>query len=71
MMGLFHVIVPALALLISGCVLAPREAEEERSRLVDLDFAQALSDVTRRQVALEAAQKSFLAITSLRLFDLL
>jgi flagellar hook-associated protein 3 FlgL len=45
--------------------------EEERSRLVDLDFAQALSDVTRKQVALEAAHKSFVAITSLRLFDLL
>jgi flagellar hook-associated protein 3 FlgL len=45
--------------------------EEERSRLVDLDFAQALSDVTRKQIALEAAHKSFLAITSLRLFDLL
>ena len=45
--------------------------EEERSRLVDLDFAQALSEVTRKQAALEAAHKSFLAITSLKLFDLL
>ena len=45
--------------------------EEQRSRLMDLDFAQALSDVTRKQVALEAAQKSYLAVTQLRLFDFL
>jgi flagellar hook-associated protein 3 FlgL len=45
--------------------------EEERARLIDLDFAQALSDVTRKMVALEAAQKSYLAVTKLRLFDFL
>ena len=45
--------------------------EEERARLVDLDFAQALSDITRKQVALEAAQKSYLAVTQLTLFDFL
>ena len=45
--------------------------EEEHSRLVDLDYAQALSDATRKQVTLEAAQKSYLALTKLNLFDLL
>jgi flagellar hook-associated protein 3 FlgL len=45
--------------------------EEDHSRLVDLDFAQAISDVTRKQVSLEAAQKSYLAVTKLNLFDLL
>jgi flagellar hook-associated protein 3 FlgL len=45
--------------------------EEEHSRLVDLDYAQALSEATRKQVTLEAAQKSYLALTKLNLFDLL
>jgi flagellar hook-associated protein 3 FlgL len=45
--------------------------EEERARLVDLDYAQALSDITRKQVSLEAAQKSYLAVTKLNLFDFL
>ena len=45
--------------------------EQEHSRLVDLDYAQALSDATRKQVTLEAAQKSYLALTKLNLFDLL
>jgi flagellar hook-associated protein 3 FlgL len=45
--------------------------EEEHSRLVDLDYAQALSEATRKQVNLEAAQKSYLALTKLNLFDLL
>jgi len=45
--------------------------EEDRGRLIDLDYAQALSDVTRKQVTLEAAQKSYLAVTRLNLFDLL
>ncbi len=45
--------------------------EEEHSRLVDLDFSQAISDMTRKQVSLEAAQKSYLAVTKLNLFDLL
>jgi flagellar hook-associated protein 3 FlgL len=45
--------------------------EEEHSRLVDLDYAQALSDATRKQVTLEAAQKSYLALTKLNLFELL
>jgi len=45
--------------------------EEERSRLVDLDYAEALSEITRKQVSLEAAQKSYVAVTRLNLFDFL
>ena len=39
------------------------------SSLQDLDYAQALSDVAQKQTILEAAQKSFVKITSLSLFD--
>lgn len=42
---------------------------ENLSRLQDLDYASALSDLSREQVYLEAAQKSFIQVTSLRLFD--
>lgn len=42
---------------------------ENLSRLQDLDYASALSDLSREQVYLEAAQKSFVQVTSLRLFD--
>jgi flagellar hook-associated protein 3 FlgL len=45
--------------------------DEELSRLQDLDYAQALTDLQRRQFNLEAAQKSFMLVNSLRLFDLL
>jgi len=45
--------------------------EEDLSRLQSLDYAQALSDLTRKQVGLEAAQKSYIAVTQLRLFDLI
>jgi flagellar hook-associated protein 3 FlgL len=41
------------------------------SRLTDLDYNQALSDFARQQLSLDAAQKSFLKITSLSLFNLL
>lgn len=43
--------------------------ETNLSRLQDLDYAQAISKLTQEQIYLEAAQKSFLKITSLRLFD--
>ncbi len=43
--------------------------ETNLSRLQDLDYAQAISKLTQEQIYLEAAQKSFLQITSLRLFD--
>lgn len=45
--------------------------EEELSRLQDLDYAKALTDLSKRQFNLEAAQKSFMLVSSLRLFDLL
>jgi flagellar hook-associated protein 3 FlgL len=45
--------------------------DEELSRLQDLDYAQALTDLQRRQFNLEAAQKSFMLVNSLTLFDLL
>ena len=45
--------------------------EKDRSRLVDLDYAQALSDFARSQVSLEAAQRSYIAVTKLKLFDFL
>ena len=39
------------------------------SRLQDLDFAAAISELSQRQGLLEAAQQSFVQITRLRLFD--
>lgn len=44
---------------------------ETLSELQDLDFAAAISDFTRQQTQLEAAQKSFAAVTRLSLFDIL
>jgi flagellar hook-associated protein 3 FlgL len=41
------------------------------SRLQDLDYAKALSELALRQTYFEAAQKSFLTVTSLDLFKLL
>lgn len=41
------------------------------SELQDLDYAQAISDFSKQQVALEAAQKSFVEITRLSLFQYL
>ncbi len=43
--------------------------EANLSRLQDLDYARAISELTQEQIYLEAAQKSFMNITSLRLFD--
>lgn len=45
--------------------------DKRLSELVDLDYAQALTDFARQQTALEAAQLSFQRITSLSLFDYL
>lgn len=39
------------------------------SELQDLDYAQALSDLSKNQTIMEAAQKSFIATTNLSLFD--
>lgn len=41
------------------------------SDLQDLDYAKAISDLTQKQVALEAAQKSFVKIQGLSLFNFL
>jgi len=41
------------------------------SRLQDVDYAAAISNLGREQMALEAAQKSFLQVTDLTLFDYL
>ncbi|HKO88546.1 MAG TPA: flagellar hook-associated protein FlgL [Burkholderiales bacterium] len=45
--------------------------DKRLSELVDLDYAQALTDFAKQQTALEAAQLSFQRITSLSLFDYL
>lgn len=45
--------------------------EQTLSRLQDLDYAQALSRLSLQQITLEAAQKSFVQITGLKLFDYL
>jgi len=43
--------------------------EQTLSDLQDLDYAKAITDLTRQQVGLEAAQKSFLKIQELSLFN--
>lgn len=45
--------------------------DQTLSRLQDLDYAQALSELNLRQVQLEAAQKSFVMVTGSKLFDYL
>ncbi|MBX3684763.1 MAG: flagellar hook-associated protein FlgL [Rhodocyclaceae bacterium] len=41
------------------------------SRLVDVDYAQAISDLTQQQTYLQASQQSYLRVTGLSLFDYL
>lgn len=45
--------------------------EQSLSRLQDLDFAQAISDMVRQQALLEAAQKSFTRVSGLSLFNII
>lgn len=45
--------------------------EQSLSRLQDLDFAQAISDMIRQQALLEAAQKSFTRVSGLSLFNVI
>jgi flagellar hook-associated protein 3 FlgL len=45
--------------------------KESLSNLEDLDYAQTITDLTRKQTDLEAAQKSFVAISKLALFNYL
>lgn len=45
--------------------------EQTLSRLQDVDYAQAISQLTREQSTLEAAQRSFVRVSGLSLFDYL
>lgn len=55
--------------LLSGNEAQDLHYAEQLSKLVDLDYAQAISDFTRQQIALEAAQKSYVGLTKLSLFN--
>jgi flagellar hook-associated protein 3 FlgL len=43
--------------------------EEVRSNIQDLDYASAITRLSRHMVGLEAAQKSFLQVQGLSLFN--
>ena len=43
--------------------------EQTLSQLQDVDYTQAISDLTRQQTYLEAAQKSYLKVSAMSLFD--
>ena len=43
--------------------------EQALSRLQDLDYADAITRLTQQQTYLEAAQKSFLKVSGLSLFN--
>ena len=45
--------------------------EESASNLRDVDYAKAISDLTLQRTLLEAAQKSFVQVQGLSLFNLL
>ncbi|MDI6747177.1 MAG: flagellar hook-associated protein FlgL [Rhodocyclaceae bacterium] len=45
--------------------------QQTLSTLQDLDYAKAISDLTRKQIDLEAAQKSFMRVSQLSLFNYL
>jgi flagellar hook-associated protein 3 FlgL len=45
--------------------------QQTLSNLQDLDYAKAITDLTRNQTNLEAAQKSFAKISQLSLFNYL
>ena len=45
--------------------------QQTLSELQDVDYAKAITDLTRRQAELEAAQQSFLRVSQLSLFNLL
>jgi flagellar hook-associated protein 3 FlgL len=52
--------------LVSGLSL---QHEQELSRLGDLDYAEAITRFSAQQAALQAAQQSFLRVSSLSLFE--
>ena len=45
--------------------------QAELSRLIDLDYAEAISSLTQQQTSLQAAQQSYLRVTGLSLFNYL
>ena len=45
--------------------------QQTLSNLQDLDYAKAISDLTRQQTSLQAAQQSFVKISQLSLFNFL
>ena len=45
--------------------------QSARSKLQDVDYAKAVSDLSREQLSLQAAQQSFVKVTQLSLFDYL
>jgi len=47
------------------------QSTEELSSLQDLDYNKTLSDLSRQQLSLQAAQKSFQMVSSLSLFNYL
>jgi flagellar hook-associated protein 3 FlgL len=57
-----------LGALVSSTML---HDSEQLSRLTDLDYAEAASRFAAQQTALEAAQRSYVRVTSLSLFDYL
>ncbi|MCP5249169.1 MAG: flagellar hook-associated protein FlgL [Candidatus Accumulibacter sp.] len=57
--------------LSSNAAALDIQYQQTLSNLQDLDYAQAISDFTRQQVGLEAAQKSFVTISGLSLFNYL
>lgn len=55
--------------LSSNAAAVDIQYQQTLSELQDLDYVKAISDFTRQQVSLEAAQKSFVQITGLSLFN--
>ncbi len=47
------------------------QLQQNLSRLQDVDMAKAISDLTQQRVFLEAAQRSFITVSNLSLFDFL
>jgi flagellar hook-associated protein 3 FlgL len=60
-----------LEALASGNEGQQLQLDQTLSRLQDLDYNAALSDFARQQLALEAAQKTFVRVSGLSLFDYL
>jgi flagellar hook-associated protein 3 FlgL len=57
--------------LSSGNDARSLQYDAQLSQLQDLDYNRAMSDFARQQLALEAAQKSFLSVSGLSLFKYL